>query len=82
MYTKMDNLEKNCLDGYLTQGCRFCVFWYDGNQPVKNELLRRVYAKLPDHIGTPGIGCNACFPIGDCPFFKAMERGIDLNKDS
>lgn len=76
--TNMSDLKRSVLDGYLTQGCKACIFWSDGN----NELLKAAYSKLPGYGPDPGIGCCACFPIGDCPFFKAMERGIDLTKSS
>ena len=79
-YNKKERLSNSCLDGYLTQGCRFCAFWYGDERKESEKRLRRALTKLYGH--EPGIGCNACFPIGDCPFFQAMERHIDLTVDN
>ena len=79
-YNKNERTSKSCLDGYLTQGCSFCPFWYDVGRKESQKRLRRALTKI--HGVEPGIGCNACFPIGDCPFFQAMERRIDLTVDN
>jgi len=26
-------MPKSCLDGYLTEGCKICPYWFDGSNP-------------------------------------------------
>lgn len=59
-------MPKSCFDGPLTEECKDCMYWSNGDKEWKNHTIITV------PMGEGYIGCGANFPIDECEAFHKM----------